>query len=481
MWGGTIAYLQGETSDIVNEFKTNKVMVDLTETTGDYNIIPGTVEKKDPKVTVDNTVDAYVFVEVTDTTQNLVDYTIADGWTELADFGTETVKVYYREVKGDADVNDKSFSVLQNDEVRYDAALENKDMFVKNTTSLKSSVKLSFKAYAIQQKPFESVEAAYVAQPKSAADAKELGRALSLGSPVALSGDIQIGRSFLEKNLNSNSQIDLNGKTLTIAMASDVIDIAEGRQLTIKNGTIESNGKTYAFDIHSGSSLTFENVTYNTKAEFGVGGVAQYATDTTFNIIDSDVTVEGCMIISTNASKDSAGNVSSGAKINVKNSKLTITENTGDCVGILLNVPGTLNIENSTITADRQAVVVRGGDAVIKDSSLVCTGKFLETDEHKETDNGYTTLPAGETWGSGNEVPARTLVVGNISSSGAYAYPASCTLVNTTLTSAAEIKPVLAAACNGYPTTVTGVADENIDIIKAAGTDTVNIINSFDN
>ena len=65
--GGTIAYLKGSTEDEVNAFQTNKVMVELTETTGsDYNIIPGTSQAKDPKVIVDNTVDSYVYVEVTD-------------------------------------------------------------------------------------------------------------------------------------------------------------------------------------------------------------------------------------------------------------------------------------------------------------------------------------------------------------------------------------------------------------------------------
>ena len=63
--GGTFAYLKGETDPITNSFRTNQVQVSLEETTGnEYNIIPGTTQRKDPKVTVNNTVDAYVFVEV---------------------------------------------------------------------------------------------------------------------------------------------------------------------------------------------------------------------------------------------------------------------------------------------------------------------------------------------------------------------------------------------------------------------------------
>ena len=61
--GGTYAYYQDVSEEKVNTFNANQVTVDLQETTGDeYNIIPGTSQKKDPKVTVNNTVDAYVFV-----------------------------------------------------------------------------------------------------------------------------------------------------------------------------------------------------------------------------------------------------------------------------------------------------------------------------------------------------------------------------------------------------------------------------------
>lgn len=48
--GGTFAYLQSTSKDVKNNFSANKVTVDLSETTGnDYNIVPGTTEKKDPK------------------------------------------------------------------------------------------------------------------------------------------------------------------------------------------------------------------------------------------------------------------------------------------------------------------------------------------------------------------------------------------------------------------------------------------------
>ena len=53
--GGTFAYLQSTSKDVKNNFSANQVTVNLNETTGsDYNIVPGTSQKKDPKVTVNN-------------------------------------------------------------------------------------------------------------------------------------------------------------------------------------------------------------------------------------------------------------------------------------------------------------------------------------------------------------------------------------------------------------------------------------------
>lgn len=153
--GGTIAYLKGSTEDEVNAFQTNKVMVELTETTGnDYNIIPGTSQAKDPKVTVDNTVDSYVYVEVTDQTEGLVTYTIAEGWTKLEGYDN----VYYREVAKDAEV--KEYPVLKDNIVSYGADIENSDM-LDESGNLKEGIVLTFHACAIQKEPFDNPKDAY--------------------------------------------------------------------------------------------------------------------------------------------------------------------------------------------------------------------------------------------------------------------------------------------------------------------------------
>ena len=178
--GGTYAYLQGVSEEKVNTFNANQVTVELQETTGDeYNIIPGTSQAKDPKVTVNNTVDAYVFVEVTDNTDGLVDYAIEDGWIALGD---AYPGVYYREVAANADV--KEFNVLKDNTVSYSAALTNENMLDENG-ELKDGLELTFKAYAIQAEPFaNAVEAWNGKDIQFVADEESLKAALEAGGEV---------------------------------------------------------------------------------------------------------------------------------------------------------------------------------------------------------------------------------------------------------------------------------------------------------
>lgn len=63
-----------------------------------------------------------MYVEVNDTTEKLVTYEIAGGWTLLDGYEN----VYYREVE--ASDTEQAFSVLAGNTVSYDAALENSDM-----------------------------------------------------------------------------------------------------------------------------------------------------------------------------------------------------------------------------------------------------------------------------------------------------------------------------------------------------------------
>ena len=450
--GGTFAYLQSTTGDVKNNFNTNKVMVELSETgNGQYDIIPGTEQSKDPKVTVNNTVNAYVYVEVTDTTQGLVEYSIADGWTPLDGFEG----VYYREVAKSTDP--QVFSVLKDDKVSYSTALENSDML--NTDgSLKAGVELTFKAHAIQKAGFDSAVAAYKQIPTEAATTEELTAALENEKAVTLNADnltVPVG-TITGKNVS----VDLNKKTLTVTGGNETQNINEGQSVTFENGTVKfengTNPNVAGISLNgNGSELNLKKVNVETKNSILVAAGVDSAT---INITDSTIITNAYYVVNTNAANSKTGK---DVEINIKNSELTTSRTDNDDAGILFNIPGTLNIENSTITGDRQAVIVRCGTATIKDSTLICTAK--DSTLWAKYDNA--------TWGSGNEVPVATLVVGNRSTS-AYAYNASCTLSNTTLTLGGGNtgrKLVYAAACNGFTTTVNGIDENNVTIYQ--GTD----------
>lgn len=221
--GGTFAYLQDETEETVNNFKTNQVTVDLDESTGnEYNIIPGTSQEKDPKVTVNNTVDAYVYVKVTDNTQGLVEYEIADGWTKLEGFDD----IYYREVPADSDI--KEFYVLKDNTVIYDPAILNSDMVDENGV-LKDDVFLSFNAYAVQKEPFTSERDAYhtltcdcgltFAQAVFVETAEELQDALDNNKNAILMNDISGNLVFI--NPGNDVTVCLNGHTVSSLPCSE--------------------------------------------------------------------------------------------------------------------------------------------------------------------------------------------------------------------------------------------------------------------
>ena len=213
--GGTFAYLQGESENVVNNFKTNQVNVSISETgDGQYNIVPGTSEYKDPKVTVNNTVDAYVFVEVTDTTEGLVDYEIAEGWQRLTGYKN----IYYRIVNGDAE--QKDFNILKGNRVAYGAGLKNSDML--KDGQLKENIELSFRAYAVQKEGFDTAEKAWNHIPVLAGTQEELTQAIENGGNIKLEDNVSIspegtGEDMIAQiDVKKDTNIDLNGKNLSV-------------------------------------------------------------------------------------------------------------------------------------------------------------------------------------------------------------------------------------------------------------------------
>ena len=168
--GGTVAWLTAKTEAVVNTFTYGDINIDLWEHAYDattnalgnskvtevenYKIIPGVDLPKDPTVTVKAGSEAcWLFVKVEKAgtfVDGKVTYSIADGWTALAD----QTGVYYREVGAVTDNND--FAVLKDNKVTVSDTLTKED--IKNITT---NPTLTFTAYAVQKDGIADAAAAW--------------------------------------------------------------------------------------------------------------------------------------------------------------------------------------------------------------------------------------------------------------------------------------------------------------------------------
>lgn len=182
--GLTTAYLSDFSDEWENRFDPNWVKVDMEEESGtNYNIIPDTEETKNPRVKVNNSVDAFAYLIVTDNVNEgrgdnpLVTYSIEPDWIELSkdSLAGKTLtdgdgkeiplgdndRIYYREVsakveaEGDEDPEDYEieYPVLAGDTVSYSADITNDDLDSLVDDGEQNILK--FRAYAIQKTPFD--------------------------------------------------------------------------------------------------------------------------------------------------------------------------------------------------------------------------------------------------------------------------------------------------------------------------------------
>jgi hypothetical protein len=115
----------------------------------------------------------------------------------------------------------------------------------------------------------------------------------------------------------------------------------------------------------------------------------------------------------------------SGVQIILKDSTFTSTGTkwTNDDCPVMINVEGSLTINNCVITGHRQGVFVRAGTAKIENTTIKTLGTYSNKEDHYQN-----------VWTDGNNVPAAALVVGSQTSTAtAYAYDATATLTNVKL------------------------------------------------
>ena len=261
-----------------------------------------------------------------------------------------------------------------------------------------------------------------MAEERTPAEAEQVATQLPSAEDgvVTLESDTSISAAALQSANANGLEINLNGKTLTITSAGTVT-VPEGKTVKFYNGTILNStftrGDLAAFTADKDATLIVDNVTMNTTGSaFFPAGNASAVT-----VTNSRITA-GVYVIGTNAS----GNLSDNVRITLKDSTLTSTcyqNNDRDTCTVMINVPGTMNIDNCKIYGGRQVLFVRCGTATVNNSTITLSSAYNDAGKY---DN--------KVWGSGNEVPMGAVVVGNRANGTAYDTPATCTLNNTTVT-----------------------------------------------
>ena len=247
----------------------------------------------------------------------------------------------------------------------------------------------------------------------------ELTALLQNGGSAKLATDLELDASF-EVNNETESELDLNGKTLTITK-SIYLNAADGGVLTFKNGTIVANdmqsSSTSLFNTDANGSITLDGVTLKTNGT----GIGPNNSKNNGVITVRNSTLEcGAYAVATNASMPVAENV----YIYLENS--TFTGSTPLCI----NIPCYVAIDGCTITGDTQAAMLRGGTATIRNSTFTFTTDPFESEEDARF---YAEYFITNNWGGGNMVNCAALVLGNKAPGTAYQYPTVVTLEKTTV------------------------------------------------
>lgn len=240
---------------------------------------------------------------------------------------------------------------------------------------------------------------------------------------VTLTADSSIDTIPLAKK---DTILDLGGKTLTVTSAVAIYALAgEGgthvQNITVKNGTINVTGALANGNIINASdalSFTLDGVTLTNTTLTYTGIYCSSSTD--LEIKNSTLNLKAIFGIGTNNLEGK------NAKILMDNSHLTVTTDDKDNAAFLGNVEGiNVTFKNSTLKADRQALIARTGTWKADATTFETTGAWL-TETTKAKNDSYVT----GVWKAGNEVPSAAVVIGD-NVAGAYNEDVNFTFANS--------------------------------------------------
>lgn len=257
--------------------------------------------------------------------------------------------------------------------------------------------------------------------------------------PAAVDGVVTLDKNYKVSNLEPDLTYDLNGHTLTYS-GEESIEIEKGQILTFKDSTASpdqiGNGKIVFTQKESLVKGDIHPTTGGTVNAFNIqiespNSVFFPAGDAAAVNVDSCKVSAGCYCVGTNAGKTE----NAGVKITLTNSTFVAQNAASDNCPVMINVEGSLKVDNCTITGDRQGVLVRAGEAEINNSTVINTGKYSNDNKYDDDD-----------WGSGNEVPVAAIVVG--SHNGKYLDDAIVTVIDTVIESQKDGIPAIYVDAN---------------------------------
>lgn len=272
--------------------------------------------------------------------------------------------------------------------------------------------------------------------------------------------------------LDKDVSIDLNGKTLTLY---DRAYVNEKGNVTFLNGNIRSSNRGF---IVEGGSLELNGINLTTEQKWGDAiFISEHSKNGTVAINNSEISAYD-YAISTNAS---APNVSENITVIINKSTIKAGEiaesRYEDATGLLFNVQGNVQINDSVISGTRQGVILRGGNTVISNSTI-SSGSFTD---YKNNDGSNETDYRVNTWGTGNAVPLAALVIGNRTPN-SYKYPTTVTLDEVTLKTGEQVvrkAMYVYQKDENYPVTVSGGlskdSERTINVIDGDNKATVNV------
>ena len=226
-----------------------------------------------------------------------------------------------------------------------------------------------------------------------------------LGDALIMAGDV--GKSLT---------IDLNGSTINSTDGYS-LDIPPSGELILVNGAVGNmnmpSASKAAVTVDAGAKLVLRNVDVNTNgtAIFPEGNASEVVLD------ECNIHGAGFGVATNNLTSDNI-------HISITNTEIGAYNNADGFTGVMINVPGLLEIDNCKIVGDYQGIIVRSGTAVIKNSDVSVT-------EESWIPYGITNYFGGINWGEGNTVNLAAITIGNKHPT-SYQTPVNVTLTNTT-------------------------------------------------